>query len=241
MNIAIIAAAGQGKRMDGRRAKQFLKLAGTPIIIHTLKRFEQCDYIHKIVVVLPASDLNGFAALIAEYDLHKPLRVVEGGETRAESVKRGLVASGAGETDVIVVHDGVRPFVTLEEITSTIRAAEESGASVLVAPATDTIKEIRDGMVVRTLDRAQLRRALTPQCFRYGVLWRAFEKASESAKDATDCSALVESLGETVSIVEGSARNIKITSPEDILFGEILLEQDSEFSTQKSEFRSQNR
>lgn len=235
MNIAIIAAAGQGRRMDGRRAKQFLELAGTPIIIHTLRRFEQCEDIHETVLVLPASDVPGFPALTEKYGLRKPLRVVQGGETRAESVWRGLESSGAGDADIIAVHDGVRPFVTLEEISRTIRAAEEFGAAILVAPATDTIKEIRESKVVRTLDRTQLRHALTPQCFRYQVLWRAYELARDRGIEPTDCSALVESLGEIVSIVEGDARNIKITRPEDLAYGEMLLKQDSELRTQDSE------
>jgi 2-C-methyl-D-erythritol 4-phosphate cytidylyltransferase len=235
MNIAIIAAAGQGTRMGGRRAKQFLELAGTPIIIHTLKRFEQCAAVQETLVVLPAPDVAGFLSLAGKHGLRKLARVVSGGETRSESVWRGLQALRPATAEIIVVHDGVRPFVTTEEIERTICAAREHGAAILTAPASDTIKEIQDGKVVRTLERASLRHALTPQCFRYALLRRAYEAAQQRGLQATDCSSLVEQLGEPVAVVEGSARNIKITRPEDIAFGEILLKQDSELRTQKSE------
>ncbi len=234
MNIAIIAAAGQGTRMGHRRAKQFLELAGTPIIIHTLKRFEQCADIQETVVVLPAPDVAGFLALAGKYGLLKLARVVAGGGTRTESVRRGLQSVRAATAEVIAVHDGVRPFVTTEEISRTVAAAQEYGAAILTAPASDTIKEIQDSRVVRTLERTGLRHALTPQCFRYALLRRAYEQALEHGWHATDCSSLVEQLGEPVSIVEGSSRNIKITRPEDIAFGEILLRQEPESRIQKS-------
>ena len=235
MNIAIIAAAGQGTRMGDRRAKQFLELAGTPIIIHTLKRFEECADIHETVVVLPASDVAGFPEFIKSFGLRKPLRAVAGGMTRGESVWRGLQSLDSPGLEIIAVHDSVRPFVTSEEISRTIHAAEKSGAAVLAVPATDTIKEMHDGRVLRTLERKQLCHALTPQCFRYDLLRRAFENAPNQGRDATDCSSLVERLGEVVSIVEGDPRNIKITRPEDIAYGEILLKQNAGLRTQDSE------
>jgi 2-C-methyl-D-erythritol 4-phosphate cytidylyltransferase len=234
MNIAIVAAAGQGRRLGGHRAKQFLELAGVPVIVHTLRRFEQCASIHEVVVVLPQADTAGFLALAGKYNLLKLARVVTGGATRAESVWRGLQAVRPQTAEVVAVHDGVRPFVTPEEITRTVEAARESGASVLVAPVVDTIKEVLDGQVARTLERRALRRALTPQCFRYAILRRAFEEARSLGEDVTDDSFLVEQLGLTVSIVEGDARNIKITRPEDIQLAEIILKQNSEFRTEES-------
>jgi 2-C-methyl-D-erythritol 4-phosphate cytidylyltransferase len=183
-----------------------------------------------MVVVLPAAELDEFRALTGQFRLRKPLGFVPGGETRAESVKRGLEFLQTADDDIIAVHDGVRPFVTPQEISNTIHAAEKYGAAILVAPAIDTLKEIAGNRIIHTLDRTQTRRALTPQCFRYRLLWRAYENANECAKDATDCSFLVESLGEPVAIVEGHARNIKITRPEDIIYGEILLRQESESS-----------
>ncbi|HEV7860692.1 MAG TPA: 2-C-methyl-D-erythritol 4-phosphate cytidylyltransferase [Pyrinomonadaceae bacterium] len=223
MNVAIIAAAGQGTRLGGKRAKQFLELAGTPIIIHTLRRFEQCAAIHETVVVLPAQDAAGFLALASRYGLRKLGRVVQGGATRAESVWRGLQTVRPATAGIIAVHDGVRPFVTPSEIESTVRAAEASGAAILCATATDTIKEVRNGLVQRTLERASLRHALTPQCFRYQLLRRAYEQASDLGADVTDDSALVERLGEPVAVVSGHPRNIKITRPEDIALAELIL------------------
>ena len=223
MNVAIIAAGGQGTRMGGKRAKQFLELAGIPIIIHTLKRFEQCDVIQEIIVVLPAQESAGFSSLADRHGLRKLAQVVTGGLTRAESVLRGLQAVSEGHAEIVAVHDGVRPFVTPEEITRTVEAAQEHEAAILVAPANDTIKEVGYGLVARTWNRAQLRRALTPQCFRYSLLRRAYEQADVLDPELTDDSVLVERLGVRVAIVEGSSRNIKITQPEDIAIGESLL------------------
>jgi 2-C-methyl-D-erythritol 4-phosphate cytidylyltransferase len=223
MNVAIIAAAGQGRRLGGKRAKQFLELAGVPVIIHTLRRFEQCASIHEVVVVLPQADTAGFLALAGRYGLSKLARVVTGGRTRAESVWRGLQTIRPQTAEIVAVHDGVRPFVTPAEIGMVIEAAQAEGASVLVAPVVDTIKEVRGREIIRTVERATLRRALTPQCFRYHILRRAYEQARDLGADATDDSLLVERLGVHVHLVEGDARNIKITRPEDIAIAEILL------------------
>jgi 2-C-methyl-D-erythritol 4-phosphate cytidylyltransferase len=225
MNVAIIAAAGRGTRLGGERAKQFIELAGKPVIIHTLERFERCAEIQEVIVVLPAGDAAEFLAHAGRYGLRKVSRVVAGGATRAESVWCGLQAVRAATAGIVAVHDGVRPFVTAEEIGRTVLAAEVSGAAVLVAPVVDTIKEVEDNRVVRSLERTRLRRALTPQCFRYELLRRAYEQRPELIATATDDSTLVEALGATVSIIEGDARNIKITRPEDIALGEILLKE----------------
>ena len=223
MNVAIIAAAGQGVRVGGKRAKQFLELAGIPIIIHTLKRFEQCADIQEIILVLPAQDAAGFLALAGRHNLRKVARIAPGGATRAESVLRGLQSVRAATTEIVAVHDGVRPFVTPDEISRTVRAAQAAGAAILASPAIDTIKEVENGQVIRTLARSRSRHALTPQCFRYDLLRRAYEQAPDFVAGATDDSMLVERLGERVVVVEGDPRNIKITRPEDIALAEILL------------------
>ncbi|HEY0408276.1 MAG TPA: 2-C-methyl-D-erythritol 4-phosphate cytidylyltransferase [Pyrinomonadaceae bacterium] len=235
MNIAIIAAAGQGTRLGGKRAKQFLELNGVPVIIHTLRRFEQCADVDEIIVVLPAADVSGFLTLAGQYGLRKLARVVAGGQTRAESVWRGLQSVRAATAGIIAVHDGVRPFVTQYEISRAIAAAQAHGAAILAAPAVDTIKEVENGEVLRTLSRSGLRRALTPQCFRYALLRAAYERARDLGADLTDDSSLVEQLGAAVAIVEGDARNIKITRPEDLAFAEILLKQESGVSGRESE------
>ena len=223
MNIAIIAAAGSGTRMASDRPKQFLLLAGMPVIFHTLKPFEQCDSIHEVIVVLPAEESAGFLSLAGKYGLRKLARVVPGGATRADSVKRGLMAIRSATAEIVAVHDGVRPFVTVEEIDDTIAAAQADGAAILAAPVTDTIKQVDGQRIVKTLDRGELRRALTPQCFRYEVLRDAYQRADVNDSSLTDESALVEQLGHPVSIVEGSARNIKITTAEDLQLAEALL------------------
>jgi 2-C-methyl-D-erythritol 4-phosphate cytidylyltransferase len=223
MNVAIIVAAGQGSRMGGERAKQFLELAGIPIIVHTIRAFEQCEAVNEIVVVLTASEAAGFLELAGKYGLRKLARVVPGGLTRAESVRNGLQAVRPATAEIVVIHDGVRPFVTSSEITATINAAHENGAAILVAPVTDTIKEVNGEQVVATLDRSKLRRALTPQCFRYLLLRQAYENADVNDPSLTDESVLMERLGIKVAIVEGSHRNIKITTPDDLIIAETLI------------------
>jgi 2-C-methyl-D-erythritol 4-phosphate cytidylyltransferase len=223
MNVAIIAAGGQGTRVGGVRAKQFLEISGTPVIIHTLRRFEECATVGETIVVVPTRDTEAFTELAASYNLKKLARVVAGGATRTESVWRGLEAVSAPNVNVVVVHDAVRPFVTPDEIDSTVREAEKYGAAILATHAVDTIKEAKGGHVVGTLERARLWHAQTPQCFHYELLRRAYEQAITNAEDATDDSALVERLGATVRIVEGSARNIKITTRQDLALAETLL------------------
>jgi 2-C-methyl-D-erythritol 4-phosphate cytidylyltransferase len=156
--------------------------------------------------------------------------VVPGGATRADSVKRGLMSIRAATAEIVAVHDGVRPFVTVEEIDATIETARADGAAILVAPVTDTIKQVDSERVVKTLDRDGLRRALTPQCFRYDVLRHAYEAADVTDPSLTDESVLVEQLGHTVSIVEGSGRNIKITTAEDLAVAEVLLKVSTDYA-----------
>ena len=209
--------------MASDRPKQFLLLAGTPIIVHTLRRFEECESIQEIIVVLPAEESAGFLSMVGKFGLRKLVKVVPGGSTRADSVKRGLMSIRAATADIVAVHDGVRPFVSVEEIDRTVASARETGAAILVGPVVDTIKEVNGDSVVRTLNRKQLRRALTPQCFRYDLLKRAFENIDVNDPSITDESFLVEKLGERVAIVEGSAANIKITTKQDLLIAEAYL------------------
>jgi 2-C-methyl-D-erythritol 4-phosphate cytidylyltransferase len=230
MNVAVVVAAGRGSRAGGAQSKQFRLISGIPIIIHTLSRFERCETIEGSVVVLPRGDVDGFAALATRYGLGKVLRAVEGGETRAGSVWRGLEALKDSGVGVVAVHDGVRPFVTPSEIDRTVREAERAGAAILAVPVTDTIKKAEVAVeeaggvrVLRTLERARLWRAQTPQCFRFELLRRAYEQTLPGLLDATDDSALVERLGAPVSIVEGGEHNIKITTPHDFAVAELLL------------------
>ena len=224
MNVAIVVAAGKGTRLGGNRPKQFLELDGIPVIIRTLRQFERCREIDEVVAVLPAEETAGFQSLAQQFGLRKLARVIAGGETRAQSVQRGLAS--IHEADIVAVHDGVRPFVTPEEIDQVVAAARTSGAAILVAPVADTIKEIKDQRVVGTLSRTNLRRALTPQCFRFDLLKRAYDQLIEieaEGIEVTDDCLLIERLDVNIQAVEGSARNIKITREEDLALGEAIL------------------
>lgn len=222
MNTAIIVAAGSGKRFGAEKPKQFLELCGKPVIVHTLAAFENCPSVDEIVLVLSADALENCQTLFLDFTKLKT--IVAGGASRAESVRSGLNAV-SDKAEIVAVHDGARPLVTSEEITRTIEKAKETGAAILAAPITDTIKEIAEDKIVGTIERTRLRRALTPQCFRVEILRRGYEAAAELNDTATDESFLVEKSGVQVSVVEGSARNIKITVPEDLILAEALLKQ----------------
>jgi len=227
MNVAIVVAAGKGTRLGGDRPKQFLELAGVPVIIHTLRQFERSKQIREVITVLPADDMAGFESLAEKFELSKVRRVVAGGTTRAQSVRNGLNA--IVEADIVAVHDGVRPFVTPEEIDEVIAAAEKFGAAILTAPVADTIKRVKADRIVETISRAELRRALTPQCFRFDILKRAYEQLDElesAGLEITDESMLAEQLGIKIVSVNGNPRNIKITTEDDLAVASRLLTTD---------------
>jgi 2-C-methyl-D-erythritol 4-phosphate cytidylyltransferase len=224
MNVAIVVAAGKGTRLGGDRPKQFLQLAGVPVIIHTLKQFERSKRINEVIMVLPAEDTAGFESLAQKFELSKVRRIVAGGSTRAQSVRNGLAA--IVDAEIVAVHDGVRPLVTPEEIDEVVGAAERGGSAILTAPVADTIKRVESDRIVETVSRAELRRALTPQCFQFEVLKRAYEQLDElesAGVDITDESFLVERIGLKIVSVAGSARNIKITNADDIALAEVLI------------------
>jgi 2-C-methyl-D-erythritol 4-phosphate cytidylyltransferase len=221
VNTAIIVAAGSGTRFNSEKPKQFIEVHGKPLIVHTMERFEHASSIDSIVVVLAKERIDEFESLMENSRFRKLHRVVPGGAERAESVRNGLDAVPT-ETAIVAVHDGARPLVSPDEIDATVNAAAESGAACLVAPVTDTIKTVRGGEITATLDRTQLRRALTPQAFRTEVLRAAFENV-ELSDSVTDECYLVEKLGHPIAIVEGSSRNIKITHPDDLKMAELFL------------------
>jgi 2-C-methyl-D-erythritol 4-phosphate cytidylyltransferase len=222
MNTAILAAAGSGKRFGSEIPKQFIEVAGKPIIIHTLERFEKCPDIDKIILLLPESEISSFSDSIQLYKISKLEKIIAGGASRAGSVLNGINALGS-ETDIVAIHDGARPLVSLEEISRVIEKAEETGAACLVGKITDTIKEIDGNLILSTLDRTKLRRALTPQAFSLRILKRAFAE-NEISDKITDESSMVEKMGVEVSFIEGSSRNIKITTKEDLVFAKEILE-----------------
>nr|AIA16813.1 2-C-methyl-D-erythritol 4-phosphate cytidylyltransferase [uncultured bacterium] len=223
MNTAIIVAAGSGQRF-GTQPKQFVDLLGKPLIIHTLERFESCPAVDRIVLVLSEDGRREFEIINLKFKIAKLKSIVVGGRTRAESVKNALDSVEAKSDDIVAVHDGARPLVSVDEIARTVNEAAETGAACLVAEINDTVKEIDGETIGRTVDRSKLRRALTPQAFRYDILKRAFDEASLT-EEVTDECYLVERLDPIYSIttVEGSSRNIKITRPEDIVLAEAYL------------------
>jgi len=228
MNIAIIPAAGSGRRLGGAVAKQFIEIAGAPIIIHTLRRFEECPEIGGVVVALPAGEIESFKERVRADGLEKPLRLVGGGRERSDSILNALEVVVDWQPEVVAVHDAVRPFIAPAQIAAVLRRAAEVGAAILAVPVTDTIKEVEAGMIERTLERRKLYRAQTPQAFRYELLLRANAEARAAGlppEAMTDDALLVERLGLPVAIVEGSARNLKITTPEDLILAEKLFEE----------------
>ncbi|QQS41508.1 MAG: 2-C-methyl-D-erythritol 4-phosphate cytidylyltransferase [Acidobacteriota bacterium] len=222
MNSAIIVAAGEGKRFGGGRPKQFAEILGKPVLVHTIERFEKCDAIDEIVLVLAEGELRAFSDILADFYPKKVSSIVAGGATRAESVLNGLSAVRGEEASIVAIHDGARPVVSQKDITTVLAAAKEHGAACLVAPVTDTIKNVTEGLIKGTVDRRALRRALTPQCFRYEVICEAFESLGPGS-DVTDDSSLAESAGFAVSAVEGDPSNIKITYEQDLKVAEIYL------------------
>lgn len=222
MNTAIIVAAGSGKRFGSDIPKQFLNLQGKPLIIHTIERFEQCELVDEIILVLSPGEIESFKSLLSPYSFAKITQLVEGGEIRAESVRNGLNSVNSETAEVIAVHDGARPLVSVHEIFETIKAAQRTGAACLVASVTDTIKQIENGVITRTVDRENLVKALTPQCFDYKLLKRAFENDIFDERVTDECF-LVEKLGVKIEVVEGSPKNIKITHEEDLRIAEMII------------------
>lgn len=228
MNVAILPAAGSGSRFGGQIAKQFLEVAGAPILVHTMRRFDECEAIGAIIVALRLEEIEPFRAALADYGLRKPIRLVPGGAERSDSILNALEAAREFAPELVAVHDAVRPFVTPEQISAVLEKAGETGGAILALPATDTIKEVEDGRIERTIDRRRIWRAQTPQAFRFDLLLRANHEARAAGQPSamtTDDSLLVERLGIAVAVVEGSARNIKITTPEDLVLAERLFEQ----------------
>jgi len=218
---AIIVAAGSGERVKGKVEKQFLLLAGIPVVVYALKVFEETTSIDETLLVVPRGKAEWVEEeIVRRYGLAKVSRVLEGGARRQDSVYQGLAFLDRG---IVAVHDGVRPFVSAALVDVLVKEAEQSGAAVPAVGISDTIKSVEEGMVRRTLTREGMWLAQTPQVFKYELLKSAYDKAYEENYLASDDSALVERLGYNVRIVEGSRRNIKITTEEDILLAEALL------------------
>ncbi len=221
---AVIVSAGKGQRFSEGRKKQFVSLAGKPVLAHTLDRFERCPLVEAVLLVIGEEDIDYcFREIIEKYQYKKIFHVVPGGKHRQDSVKNGIDAL-SGDVEIVLIHDGVRPFITEEMIENAIRSAIRFQAVVLAMPVKETIKMADpDGKVLRTLDRNSLWQVQTPQAFQAGLIRQALRKASEDGFLGTDDASLVERLGVEVHIVPGSYSNIKITTPEDLVLAHHLL------------------
>jgi len=225
MVSAIIVAAGKGKRFAEGPKKQFLFLAGKPVLCHTLDKFEACPAVRSVILVAAQEDKDYcLKEIVEKYGYRKVSQIVGGGKRRQDSVKNGIDALSP-DADIVVIHDGVRPFVTNEIIEKSIHSALEVGASVTAVPVKDTIKlSGPDGMVSRTLNRDALWQVQTPQTFLVSVIKNAYQKAAQDGFAGTDDASLVERLGLRVHLLPGAYSNIKITTPEDLVLANLLLE-----------------
>ncbi|MBW1980929.1 MAG: 2-C-methyl-D-erythritol 4-phosphate cytidylyltransferase [Deltaproteobacteria bacterium] len=221
--VAIVVAAGEGKRMATTREKQYLPLAGVPVLLHTLRVFEKSESIDGIIVVVGSEQERMWQDLISDRgELSKILAVVHGGKERQDSVVQGLQAVPP-ECQIVVIHDGVRPLITPDLLAEVVESGWQYGAAVAAVPVQDTVKEVSAGMVARTLERSSVWLAQTPQAFAAALIRRAHREAGRRAVRATDDAALVERLGVPVHIVHGSVENIKITRPIDLALAEAIL------------------
>ena len=226
MIAAIIAAAGMGKRMGHHIPKPYLPLAGKPILAHTLKIFEAMPEIREVTVVVHPEDLDFCQdTVIAPFNLKKVLRLVPGGKERQDSVYHALKAlQNEDELEIVLVHDGVRPFVTPEQIRQVIDAARRYGGAVLGLPAQDTLKRVdADGKVHQTLERTDIWQIQTPQAFQAPLLWRAFTKPTAATFMAPMSPPCWRNLGSRWRWCPSSPFNLKITTPEDLLLAEAIL------------------
>jgi len=233
----IIPAAGLGTRMTAASApakkpipsKQFIEIAGTPILIHTLRKFAVLDEVSEIVVALRESEIAPFTAgLAANHEqIARKVRCVIGGERRQDSVSNALGSIHAQPDDIVLVHDAVRPLVSAEIIRDVIHAAQKHGVAIAGVPAIDTVKQVErtseGALITATLPRERIVMAQTPQGFRFAVIQKAFAEANKDGFLGTDEASLVERLDHEVAVVMGSPRNIKITTPLDMELAEFFL------------------
>jgi 2-C-methyl-D-erythritol 4-phosphate cytidylyltransferase len=225
--LAIIPAAGTGVRMGSGTPKQFLSLEGVPIFIHTLRKFARSVAIDSIHLGVRPDDMPRVREDLSRGSLAKNLSVIAGGATRQETVDRALAAAPS-DTEIVVVHDAVRPFVDLDLIGSVVEAARKDGAAILGIPSIDTVKQVERQMILGTIPRERIVLAQTPQAFRYPLLRDAFANARQEGFMGTDESSLVERLGVNVTVLMGSDRNIKITKPSDLPLARLYLAQEME-------------
>jgi len=229
---AIIPAAGLGTRMGADTPKQFLELDGQPLVVYTLRRLAACTAITDFFISTRADDIVFLQDRVAKAGLGRPARVIHGGDTRQQSVANAL-AQVDPSTEIVLVHDAVRPFVTAAQVDRVIAEARARGAAILGIPAIDTVKEVKRAslpedvaLISATIPRERIVLAQTPQAFSFALLRDAFRKAQQDDVTSSDEAALVERFGSNVFVVLGSERNLKITRPADMDLARFYLEQE---------------
>jgi 2-C-methyl-D-erythritol 4-phosphate cytidylyltransferase len=224
MVSAIILAAGKGTRLKGTVPKQYLPLSGRPVLRHTLEAFSACERVDDILLVVPEADFDFVRRrVISLQECQKPVKLIAGGSERRDSVYHGLQAI-EGKTGIVVIHDGVRPFIRPEQISACIAGAIEHGACMIAMPAFDTLKRVDPaGFVKETVKRDFIWLAQTPQAFQHQIIKEAHDRSREKGASVTDDAWLVEQSGKQVKILKGSPWNIKITTKEDLALAEAIL------------------
>jgi 2-C-methyl-D-erythritol 4-phosphate cytidylyltransferase len=233
---AILPAAGMGTRMGAETPKQFLELVGTPIVIHSLRRIASCVLVTDIIVATRTDEVARLEALIRGEKFKQSVRVLRGGDSRQESVAAAL-REVPKDTEIVLVHDAVRPFVTVEQIARVIEEARKCKAAILGIPAMDTVKEVKRAslpedvaLIIGTMPRERVVLAQTPQAFATKLLKEAFARAEADGVNASDEAGLVERMGHDVHVVLGSERNMKITKPADMDLARFYLESEQKKS-----------
>lgn len=224
---ALVVAAGESTRFGNKTKKQFYRIAGKPILVHALMALNHSRIIARIVLVVPEKDINEVNRnIIEKYQLRKITDIVPGGKDRSDSVWNGLQA--IYNSDLVLIHDGVRPFITEQMIRDTVHTAQKSGAAIMATKITDTIKFAESDLIIKkTVPRDNLWGVQTPQVFKFSLLFTAYQQARKKKIKVTDDAGILEYFGIPVTLVPGSITNIKITTKQDINIAEAILKQSS--------------
>jgi len=224
-NSAIIVAGGSGTRMGAPLPKQYLEIGGKPILMHTLLRFHEFSSELNLILVIPMSDTDLWTNLCEKHNFSVPHKVVVGGNSRFQSVKNGLNALEAGQ-ELVAIHDGVRPFVSVKVIKNSFDEAAISGSAIAVVPLKDSIRKVKEEGASIFQDRQHFRLVQTPQTFQVSKILRAFD--TEERPIFTDDATVYEDMGWEVSLIPGNPENIKITTPEDLDYADYLLKKSTD-------------
>lgn len=225
MVSVIVVAAGNSERMDGVK-KQFIHLNDIPVLVRSVAKFDELPQVSEIIVVVSPEDLNEAKQMMYRYGLRKVTQVVAGGATRQQSVAQGFAACDRS-CSLIAIHDAARPFVRQQDILQVFADAQEYGAATLGAPVKDTVKQVKQSQIIRTPDRSKLYVVFTPQVFRMEWYTQGMTEAQRLGEDYVDDCQLIEKLGYPVHITIGSYTNIKITTPDDLIYAEVLAKEET--------------